>query len=86
MKYLLLALVVIWLLFSPTLRRKRQLKRERRQSPPPRSAQPSQSPQVEEMVACAHCGIHLPASDALRDAAQHPYCCAAHRDAGKASH
>jgi uncharacterized protein len=33
------------------------------------------------MVDCAHCGLHLPASEALRDGA-HAYCCAEHRAAG----
>jgi len=33
------------------------------------------------MLACAHCGVHLPASLALR-AQGHSFCSAAHRDAG----
>jgi uncharacterized protein len=36
----------------------------------------------EAMIDCARCGLHLPASEALRDAAGRPYCCAEHRDAG----
>ena len=36
---------------------------------------------LEGMVACAHCGVHLPASEALRDHGR-SYCNAAHRDAG----
>jgi uncharacterized protein len=36
----------------------------------------------EEMIDCTRCGVHLPASEALRDAADRPYCCAEHRDAG----
>jgi uncharacterized protein len=36
----------------------------------------------EAMVDCARCGLHLPASEALRDAAGRQYCCAEHRDAG----
>ncbi len=39
----------------------------------------------EEMIDCARCGLHLPASEALRDSAGRPYCCAEHRDAGPAS-
>lgn len=35
----------------------------------------------EPMVQCAHCGVHLPASEALR-AGEHLYCCDAHRDLG----
>ena len=49
--------------------------------PPPRPAAPAASTQVQAMVACAHCGVHLPHSEALAHAGQH-YCSAAHRDAG----
>ena len=37
---------------------------------------------AEPMVSCARCGLHLPDSEAVRDGARLPYCCAAHRDAG----
>ena len=36
----------------------------------------------EAMIDCARCGLHLPASEALRDAAGRPYCCVEHRQAG----
>jgi uncharacterized protein len=36
----------------------------------------------EAMVDCAHCGVHLPASEAVRDEAARPYCGAEHRRAG----
>ena len=36
---------------------------------------------AERMVACAHCGVHLPRSEALPVRGLH-YCNAAHRDAG----
>jgi uncharacterized protein len=36
----------------------------------------------EEMVDCARCGLHLPASEALGDSSGRRYCCAEHRDAG----
>ena len=35
----------------------------------------------EAMVDCAACGLHFPASEAVRDGAR-LYCCSAHRDAG----
>ena len=35
----------------------------------------------EAMVDCAHCGLHFPASEAVRDGAR-VFCCSAHRDAG----
>lgn len=72
MKYLLLllvVLVVVWLLFGA-----RRRSAARRPTPDAR-------PQAEGMLVCAHCGVHLPRSDALLDRGQ-PYCSAAHRDAG----
>ena len=36
----------------------------------------------EEMVDCARCGLHLPASETVRDAAGRRYCCTEHRDQG----
>jgi uncharacterized protein len=35
---------------------------------------------LEDMVDCARCGLHFPASEAVRDGAR-VFCCAAHRDA-----
>ena len=35
----------------------------------------------EAMVDCAHCGLHFPATEAVRDGAR-VFCCSAHRDAG----
>jgi uncharacterized protein len=37
----------------------------------------------ENMVACAHCGVHLPLSEAVADGT-HVYCNDAHRLAGPA--
>ena len=34
------------------------------------------------MLACAHCGVHLPQAEALTDAAGRPFCGEAHRLAG----
>ncbi|RDH97035.1 PP0621 family protein [Caldimonas thermodepolymerans] len=36
--------------------------------------------QVRPMVACAHCGVHLPQDEALSGPGGH-YCCEAHRAA-----
>ncbi len=36
---------------------------------------------AEEMVRCAHCGVHLPRGDALFDGSR-PYCSETHRLAG----
>ena len=38
-------------------------------------------PAPEGMLRCAHCGVHLPESEALRERGR-AYCSAAHRDAG----
>ncbi|MEX8503522.1 MAG: PP0621 family protein [Leptothrix ochracea] len=37
----------------------------------------------QTLVACAHCGVQQPRSEALFDAAGRPYCCAEHRDAAR---
>ncbi|AMO97338.1 putative exported protein [Collimonas fungivorans] len=37
------------------------------------------SPQAEAIVACAHCGMHFPASEALADASGAVFCSAEHR-------
>ncbi len=34
---------------------------------------------ADKMVACAHCGIHLPQSEALHGADRRPYCSEEHR-------
>jgi uncharacterized protein len=67
-----LALVLLlWLLFGARARRgPREEERTRRQG----------DASSEAMVACAHCGVHLPRSEAL-DARGLHYCSVAHRDA-----
>lgn len=71
MKYLLLIVVVGVLLWLMVGRRKR--------APGRASATP---PGPQPMLACAHCGVHLPAPDARFDAERRPYCSEAHRLAG----
>lgn len=34
-----------------------------------------------DMLRCAHCGLHVPADEAIRDG-ELAYCCDAHRQAG----
>lgn len=36
---------------------------------------------AERMVACAHCGVHLPASESVSDPAGHAFCGQAHQEA-----
>ena len=66
------------------------LRGNRRVQPPPgatpapptnRKASPAAP---EAMVDCARCGLHFPASEAVRDGAR-VFCCTAHRDAGPAA-
>lgn len=78
LKYLLLALVIIWLFYSPALRGK-----VKGQATPPPKPTPTPTPkQAENMVQCAHCGVHLPESDTVKDGHGHLYCSASHRQAG----
>ena len=74
MKYLLVVVVVgvvLWLMFG--------MKR-RVDQPPPRGGRAAG--QLPKMVACAHCGVHLPDKEAPHDADGRPYCSDAHRVAG----
>ena len=59
--------LLLWLLFG---------RASRSSSKPPRGEQRGDA---EEMVSCAHCGVHLPRSEALAARSLH-YCSAAHRD------
>ncbi len=74
MKYLVVILVVlavVWLLRS----------QRRRDEPPPRASTPNRRA-VEEMVDCAHCGVHLPSAEAVHGEDGRYYCSTAHRLAG----
>ena len=81
LKYLLLALVVLWLLYSPAVRgRLRGQPRHKADSgKPPQGAQAARADRIEP---CAHCGVHLPVSEALHDIGGRVYCSEAHRLAG----
>jgi uncharacterized protein len=77
MKYLLVLAVVfvaIWLW------RKGRREEMRSQRPPPtRAKPPAEAPQA--MLRCAHCGLHLPAADAVSGPDGTVYCSVAHRQA-----
>jgi len=60
--------VVAWMMLRP-----------KRRVAPPRGGAAKAAP--EAMVDCAACGLHFPASEAIRDGAR-LYCCTAHRDTG----
>lgn len=74
MKFLVVLLVVAvaiaWIL----------LRARRPQAPPVKP--PPKTPELAEMLACAHCSVHLPRAEAAFDAAGLPYCGPEHRDAG----
>jgi uncharacterized protein len=65
----------------------RRIEQSRRAAPgadePARPDAAASSP--ERMQACAHCGVHLPASESVSDADGRPFCSAAHREAAKRS-
>lgn len=83
MKYLLVLLVImiavgIW-------RSRSRADRINAQRQAPQQGRGLQNPQ--DMVACAHCGLHLPRNDALAQSTAREvlyYCCAQHRTQGPA--
>ena len=75
MKYVLLIAVVgvvLWLMFGRGRRTEQVRQRETKRT----AAGPV------SMLQCAHCGVHLPKSDALFAAGGRPYCGEPHRLAG----
>ena len=65
--WLLLGLIAWWIV------------RPRKAAPPKPASRAGAAP--EAMVDCAHCGLHFPANEAVRDGAR-VFCCSAHRDLG----
>ncbi len=45
-----------------------------------RQTPPASPPQTQDMVDCAHCGVHLPRNEAVTGT-RGPYCSTAHRSA-----
>ncbi len=78
LKFLLIGLAVVWLLYSPAVRGKVQGRQSGDKAPKPPNAGPK--PHLDTMIACAHCGVHLPAAEAVTDAQGHRFCSPAHRD------
>lgn len=73
MKFLVLLVIVggvLWLMFG---------RRGRVGNEPPKSQAPKGP---VEMVACAHCGVNLPRTEALQDGTGRNFCSDAHRAAG----
>ncbi len=49
---------------------------------PPEPGKATKTPPAQAMLACAHCGVHLPQGDVVADADGRPFCSDAHRLAG----
>lgn len=73
---LVAVLLLVWLILGSVRRRSKDVRHDR---PAPDAARPPT--QLEGMVACAHCGVHLPTSLALVAQGQ-AYCSALHREGG----
>ena len=83
MKFLILLLVIAvvgWL----TIGRRRKPPQGSGPEPKPVApeAQKSAPAAPQAMLACVHCGVHLPQAEAVQDAAGRPFCSEAHRLAG----
>jgi len=78
MKYLLLIAIVGFVLWM--MRTKSRPPAAGGSAAPPKAKVPEQAPLA--MLACVHCGVHLPQSDVVADAAGRPYCSEPHRLAG----
>lgn len=48
----------------------------------PAARGPAEPPRAQAMLACAHCGVHVPQADVVADADGRAYCSEAHRLAG----
>ena len=78
MKLLLLVVVIGIAVWMVTARGRKPPDPPRQGGSKPRPPQAAPVP----MLACAHCGVHLPQADAVLDAAGRPFCSTAHRLAG----
>ncbi len=76
MKYLVLLVVLVIAYGVWRSQRQAAVRQARRPAAAPR--------QLQTMVACAHCGVHLPQADAVL-AEGLPYCSEAHRRLGPAA-
>ncbi len=71
MKYLLVLLVVVVAVGIWRGKRRAEVAEPTRPASPPK--------RLQSMVACAHCGLHLPQTDAVSDASGRIFCSAEHR-------
>lgn len=77
MKYLLVLIVII-IAVGIWRSQRRAEARERRHAAAPRNPTNAPLAAPQDMVECAHCGLHLPRSEAI-EAAGRSYCSAEHR-------
>ena len=83
MKYLLVMLVVLAGAWMMLRRRDKPAPPPDKQAPAPgRPAEPVHRAGAQRMVACSHCGVHLPQAEASSDPAGRRYCSEAHQLAG----
>lgn len=85
MKFLLLLLVVAFALWMLNTKGRTGRPPSARKGPPasPDASKTSNASEAPvQMLACVHCGVHLPQTDTVQDAAGRAYCSEAHRLAG----
>jgi uncharacterized protein len=83
MKYLLV-LAVLWVAIWLWRKNRREEMRDAQHEKAARAQrQPAAPAAPKAMLRCAHCGLHLPASDALGGPGDAVYCSAAHREAAE---
>lgn len=80
MKYLIVFFVVFFAIWLWRKNRRDELRA--RQAAEPRPA-PKAVGAPQDMLRCAHCGLHLPAADAVRGARGGMYCSQAHLQAAE---
>lgn len=82
MKYLVLLaiLAVVLTLFFGSKRRMKPPAPP--PAPPPAQPPAPKAPEAAQMLACAHCGVHLPRGEASFDVAGRPFCSPEHRVGG----
>ena len=82
MKYVILILVLVCAAWWAFGRRRRPIAKS---APPADKAKaPPEGEAPAAMLACAHCGVHLPPAEALLDGESRVFCSEAHRLSGPA--
>lgn len=83
-RLVLLLALVLGLMWWFGKGRRRVTDRPQDAASPPATPVASPGPDLQTMVRCAHCGVHLPRADALADAHDQLFCGEAHRQLGAA--